>query len=121
VHTAPYSRVVKGRALRRLSFSHASPRQRADDSGALMTPSQVPDSSQSKNSNPSLRLKKTPPYWYSYECKNAKSRWIGREIHEVMTTEFRAVPPEYHVRGLRFLYNSDVLYVRAVGRSLLYD
>jgi hypothetical protein len=107
VHTAPYPRVVKGTTLGRLSFSQVNPSQAplagVDDSSVLTTPCRTPDSPKSRIYNTSLGLKKTLPYWYSYECKNAKSRWIGREIHEVLSTEFRAVPPEYHVRGLRLL------------------
>ena len=41
-------------------------------------------------------LKKIPPYWYPYTTM-AKGRWLGREILEVVSTEFRDRSVEYYV------------------------
>ncbi|KAM5537950.1 hypothetical protein V8D89_008426 [Ganoderma adspersum] len=43
--------------------------------------------------NPSL--KKIPPYWYPYTTM-AKGRWLGREILEVVSTEFRDRSMEFY-------------------------
>ncbi|KAF8190818.1 tRNA-pseudouridine synthase [Pholiota molesta] len=40
-------------------------------------------------------LKKIPPYWYPYTTMT-KMRWIGREILEVVSTEFRDRSMEYY-------------------------
>ncbi|KIK60879.1 hypothetical protein GYMLUDRAFT_244033 [Collybiopsis luxurians FD-317 M1] len=40
-------------------------------------------------------LKKTPPYWYPYTTY-AKERWLGRELLEVVSTEFRDRSMEYY-------------------------
>ncbi|KAH9923007.1 pseudouridine synthase [Amylocystis lapponica] len=40
-------------------------------------------------------LKKIPPYWYPYTTM-AKGRWLGREILEVVSTEFRDRSMEYY-------------------------
>ncbi|KAG7091304.1 hypothetical protein E1B28_010350 [Marasmius oreades] len=40
-------------------------------------------------------LKKIPPYWYPYTTY-AKERWLGREILEVVSTEFRDRSMEYY-------------------------
>ena len=42
-------------------------------------------------------LKKIPPYWYPYTTMT-KLRWIGRELLEVVSTEFRDRSMEYYVR-----------------------
>lgn len=47
------------------------------------------------NETPGLR--KVPPYWYPYTTM-AKMRWLGREILEVVSTEFRDRSMEYYVR-----------------------
>jgi hypothetical protein len=44
-----------------------------------------------------IGLKKIPPYWYPYTTM-AKGRWLGREILEVVSTEFRDRSMEYYVR-----------------------
>ena len=41
-------------------------------------------------------LKKIPPYWYPYTTM-AKLRWLGRELLEVVSTEFRDRSMEYYV------------------------
>lgn len=41
-------------------------------------------------------LKKIPPYWYPYTTM-AKGRWLGREILEVVSTEFRDRSMEFYV------------------------
>lgn len=41
-------------------------------------------------------LRKVPPYWYPYTTM-AKMRWLGREILEVVSTEFRDRSMEYYV------------------------
>ncbi|KAH0828955.1 hypothetical protein J3R83DRAFT_2384 [Lanmaoa asiatica] len=40
-------------------------------------------------------LKKMPPYWYPYTTM-AKERWLGREILEIVSTEFRDRSLEYY-------------------------
>ncbi|KIY73835.1 pseudouridine synthase [Cylindrobasidium torrendii FP15055 ss-10] len=40
-------------------------------------------------------LRKIPPYWYPYSTY-AKQRWIGREILEIVSTEFRDRSMEYY-------------------------
>jgi hypothetical protein len=42
-------------------------------------------------------LKKIVPYWYPYTTM-AKGRWLGREILEMVSTEFRDRSMEYYVR-----------------------
>ena len=44
-------------------------------------------------------LKRIPPYWYPYTTM-AKGRWLGREILEVVSTEFRDRSMEYYVCSL---------------------
>ena len=44
-------------------------------------------------------LKKIPPYWYPYTTM-AKERWLGREILEIVSTEFRDRSMEYYVSPL---------------------
>jgi hypothetical protein len=44
-------------------------------------------------------LKKIAPYWYPYTTMT-KMRWIGRELLEVVSTEFRDRSMEYYVRPL---------------------
>ena len=44
-------------------------------------------------------LKKIAPYWYPYTTMT-KMRWIGRELLEVVSTEFRDRSMEYYVRSL---------------------
>lgn len=44
-------------------------------------------------------LKKLQPYWYNYTTM-AKGRWLGREILEVVSTEFRDRSMEYYVRNM---------------------
>lgn len=41
-------------------------------------------------------LKKTEPYWYPYTTM-AKGRWLGREMLEVVSTEFRDRSIDYYV------------------------
>jgi hypothetical protein len=45
-----------------------------------------------------LGLKKIPPYWHPYRTM-AKGRWVGREILEMVSTEFRDRSLEYYVRN----------------------
>ncbi|KAI0076377.1 tRNA-pseudouridine synthase [Panus rudis PR-1116 ss-1] len=61
---------------------------------ATMTSSTV-SHSQEKKPHSSLGLKKIPPYWYPYTTM-AKQRWLGREILEVVSTEFRDRSMEYY-------------------------
>jgi tRNA pseudouridine32 synthase len=42
-------------------------------------------------------LRKVAPYWHAYATM-AKQRWIGREILELVSTEFRDRSIEYYVR-----------------------
>lgn len=48
-------------------------------------------------------LKKIPPYWYPYTTM-AKMRWLGRELLEVVSTEFRDRSMEYYVWNYLFVY-----------------
>lgn len=41
-------------------------------------------------------LRKTQPYWYEFQTYS-KLRWFGRELIEIMTTEFRDRTKEYYV------------------------
>ncbi|GBE78482.1 hypothetical protein SCP_0113710 [Sparassis crispa] len=52
------------------------------------------------------RLKKIPPYWYAYTTM-AKARWLGREVLEVVSTEFRDRSMEYY----RYALESGVVTV----------
>ncbi|KAF5375500.1 hypothetical protein D9615_009184 [Tricholomella constricta] len=45
-------------------------------------------------------LKKIPPYWYPYTTM-AKQRWLGRELLEVVSTEFRDRSMEYYRYALQ--------------------
>lgn len=58
---------------------------------------ETPLASQRNTQRPGL--KKIPPYWYPYTTM-AKGRWLGREILEVVSTEFRDRSVEYYVRKL---------------------
>jgi hypothetical protein len=42
-------------------------------------------------------LRKVAPYWHAYATM-AKQRWIGRELLELVSTEFRDRSIEYYVR-----------------------
>ena len=44
-----------------------------------------------------LGLRKVAPYWHAYATM-AKQRWIGRELLELVSTEFRDRSLEYYVR-----------------------
>ena len=46
-------------------------------------------------------LKKITPYWYLYTTMT-KMRWIGRELLEDVSTEFRDRSMEYYVRRKRY-------------------
>ncbi|OCF62327.1 DRAP deaminase [Kwoniella mangroviensis CBS 10435] len=54
-------------------------------------------SSHPKGMNPKLRYIK--PYWWPYKT-HVKQRWIGRQILEVITTEFRDRSMEYYRHAL---------------------
>ncbi|WVW84495.1 hypothetical protein I302_106529 [Kwoniella bestiolae CBS 10118] len=54
-------------------------------------------SSYPKGMNPKLRYIK--PYWWPYKT-HVKQRWIGRQILEVITTEFRDRSMEYYRHAL---------------------
>ncbi|WFD28562.1 hypothetical protein MNAN1_003575 [Malassezia nana] len=41
-------------------------------------------------------LRRLPPYWHEYKTR-AKTRWYGRQIVEVFTTEFRDRTKEYYL------------------------
>ena len=57
--------------------------------------SQTTTEDQGKVQAPGLR--KVAPYWHAYATM-AKQRWIGREILELVSTEFRDRSIEYYVR-----------------------
>jgi hypothetical protein len=45
-------------------------------------------------------LRKVVPYWYPHRTM-AKQRWWGRELLEVVSTEFRERSTAYYVRSSR--------------------
>jgi len=47
-------------------------------------------------------LRKVTPYWHAFATM-AKQRWIGREILELVSTEFRDRSIEYYVRVCRVI------------------
>ncbi|KAJ1023537.1 hypothetical protein NDA16_003154 [Ustilago loliicola] len=57
-----------------------------------------PNSSSASTSVTTLTdgLRKTTPYWYEFQTYS-KLRWFGRELIEIMTTEFRDRTKEYYV------------------------
>lgn len=57
----------------------------------------MPEQHEQYKPKPAKGLKKIPPYWYPYTTMT-KHRWIGREILEVVSTEFRDRSMEYYVR-----------------------
>jgi hypothetical protein len=48
-------------------------------------------------------LRKVKPYWYPHKTM-AKERWWGREILEIVSTEFRDRSMEYYVRIITNLF-----------------
>jgi len=60
-------------------------------------------------------LKKIPPYWYPYTTY-AKERWLGRELLEVVSTEFRDRSMEYYVR---YMPRKCYVYWRLYCRDML--
>ncbi|PPQ64541.1 hypothetical protein CVT24_008443 [Panaeolus cyanescens] len=54
---------------------------------------------QAKLTKTAAGLKKIPPYWYPYTTMT-KMRWIGRELLEVVSTEFRDRSMEYYKYAL---------------------
>ncbi|KAJ8594230.1 pseudouridine synthase [Rhizopogon salebrosus TDB-379] len=60
--------------------------------GAASNELQSPPTRTSKEGSP---LKKLAPYWYPYTTM-AKERWLGREILEIVSTEFRDRSMEYY-------------------------
>ena len=46
-------------------------------------------------------LRKIEPYWYPYTTM-AKGRWLGREMLEVVSTEFRDRSIDYYVSPSKF-------------------
>lgn len=64
---------------------------------AAMSDGAVPDEPRSPpSSQKDAGLKKLTPYWYPYTTM-AKERWLGREILEIVSTEFRDRSMEYYV------------------------
>jgi hypothetical protein len=49
-----------------------------------------------------VTLRKIRPYWYPH-ITMAKERWWGREILEIVSTEFRDRSTEYYVKATFFL------------------
>ncbi|KAG1856079.1 pseudouridine synthase, partial [Suillus subalutaceus] len=61
-----------------------------------MSDGAVPDEPRSPPSSQNdAGLKKLTPYWYPYTTM-AKERWLGREILEIVSTEFRDRSMEYY-------------------------
>lgn len=63
-------------------------------------------------------LKKMPPYWYPYTTMT-KLRWIGRELLEVVSTEFRDRSMEYYVRQIVPLQRVEEVKLTIVHRGML--
>lgn len=59
------------------------------------------------SNNDTSALKKLAPYWYPYTTM-AKERWLGREILEIVSTEFRDRSMEYYVGVLHPLFLSSL-------------
>jgi hypothetical protein len=80
------------------------------------------DADRNRTTNPILSplgLKKVPPYWYPYTTM-AKMRWLGRELLEVISTEFRDRSMEYYVRVPRHANDCDeLLTIRYIQRYAL--
>lgn len=81
--TAPFSA--------RLLFRHVLSR--------LILASMADDTVQAGTVPSAPGLKKIAPYWYPYTTM-AKGRWLGREILEMVSTEFRDRSMEYYVSCL---------------------
>lgn len=56
-------------------------------------------------------LKKSPPYWYPYTSM-AKGRWLGRELLEIVSTEFRDRSMDYYVRFAYGFSSENCLILR---------
>ncbi|EIN06416.1 pseudouridine synthase [Punctularia strigosozonata HHB-11173 SS5] len=69
--------------------------QPSDTPAASDQPQENVDSAFNPGANQVIGLKKIPPYWYPYTTM-AKGRWLGREILEVVSTEFRDRSMEYY-------------------------
>lgn len=70
---------------------------------AAMADEAVPDEQRSPPSSQNdAGLKKLAPYWYPYTTM-AKERWLGREILEIVSTEFRDRSMEYYVGAYKFI------------------
>jgi hypothetical protein len=54
-------------------------------------------------------LRKIEPYWYPYTTM-AKGRWLGREMLEVVSTEFRDRSIDYYVGPSVFVRNPQVTF-----------
>jgi tRNA pseudouridine synthase 9 len=79
-----------------------------DGNGTIATKSEPEEPQVGAQSIPAVQtrtpgLKKIPPYWYAYTTM-AKERWLGREILEMVSTEFRDRSMEYY----RFALESGV-------------
>jgi hypothetical protein len=51
-------------------------------------------------------LRKVSPYWYPHRT-SAKERWWGRQLLEVVSTEFRERSTAYYVRSLSLVIRED--------------
>ncbi|KAI0364964.1 pseudouridine synthase [Pilatotrama ljubarskyi] len=67
--------------------------QSAPSTSGSVNPEKDRTEKSAKPSKPGL--KKIPPYWYPYTTM-AKGRWLGREILEVVSTEFRDRSMEFY-------------------------
>ena len=63
-------------------------------------------------------LKKCPPYWYPYTSM-AKGRWLGRELLEIVSTEFRDRSMEYYVRLNCSILTENCLISTVKDRDML--
>lgn len=76
----------------------ASPQEQfRQTANCLVRSAFMTDTHEGYKPKPVKGLKKIPPYWYPYTTMT-KERWIGREILEVVSTEFRDRSMEYYVR-----------------------
>jgi tRNA pseudouridine synthase 9 len=88
------------RPKRYRSFIPLSSRDQFRQNIARFIQGTMTDAATNRTTDPivsSLGLKKVPPYWYPYTTM-AKMRWLGRELLEVVSTEFRDRSMEYYVR-----------------------
>ena len=80
---------------------------------SILLAAMAPGEAQPWKPLPRAGLRKIQPYWFAYTTM-AKERWLGREILEVVSTEFRDRSVEYYVSQLPL---SVVSYLNLTHKS----